>query len=100
MVAYVNKNYAIYKVSDGYIVHNTDYDFKDKHTHIHNYNVAKQIIRNLLHSAIPDTRNRYLLISHIRLSDNNTYTKGIQRVMDKRQAKEKYINVNKGVARR
>ena len=99
MVAYANKNYAIYKVSDGYIVHNTDYNFKAKHTHIHNYNVAKQIIRNLIHRTIPHTHNRYLLISHIRLSDNDTYTKDIERVMGKRKDKQVYYNVNKGVVK-
>ena len=82
MIAYANKNYAIYKTSRGYVVHNTDYDFKDKHTHISNYNVAKQIIRNLLHRTIPRTHNRYLLISHIRLSDNDTYTNMIKELMD------------------
>lgn len=42
---YERKEYAIYKVKHGYIVHNTKKNFEEGHTHIHNYNKAKKYNR-------------------------------------------------------
>jgi len=61
-VIYRKKNYNIYKVGNGYIVHNTNKPFKTGHTHISNYNTAKTILNLSFHRSIPHHLNKYLLL--------------------------------------
>lgn len=58
-VIYRKKNYNIYRVGNGYIVHNTNKPFKIGHTHISNYNTAKTILNFSFHKSIPNHLNKY-----------------------------------------
>ena len=42
---YQRKEYVIYQVKYGYIVHNTKKHFEEGYTHIHTFNKAKSLIR-------------------------------------------------------
>lgn len=72
-VIYRKKNYNIYRVGNGYIVHNINKPFKTGHTHISNYNTAKTILNFSFHKSVPHHLNKYLLQSIIRISTDISY---------------------------
>lgn len=80
-VIYRKKNYNIYRVGNGYIVHNTNKPFKIGHTHISNYNTAKTILNFSFHKSIPNHLNKYLLQSIIRISTDKEYINNIKRLL-------------------
>ena len=82
--------YAIYRVADGFIIHNTNYPFNVAHTHIRNHGVCLKIIQNCILKRKPKTRDKYLLTSHIRICKDPKYQALIQRLIDK-EPKQKYV---------
>ena len=68
----------MYKTSEGFIVHNSLKPFKEGHTHLSNYNVAKHIIFLALTLEVPDKLSKYLLVSLIRLSTDARYIRAIE----------------------
>jgi len=88
----------VYKCKSGYIIHNTEYPFNTReekwHTHINKKGMALIIAKNVYECLTPKTRNYYLLISHIRLSDNEEYIAKIQHLIDvhNRNKKNKFHN--------
>ena len=97
MVVYKKQHYAVYSVNNGYVVHNTNYKFAKKHTHINKLDTCKQIISNILTNKMPKTRNIYLLTSYCRVADDTSYISDIQSIIDKHKNKQQYYNVNKVV---
>lgn len=83
MTVYKNKQYAVYNVGSQYIIHNQDYKFAEKHTHIETLETCKLIISNLLKKKIPKTKNKYLLTSYIRIAGDEKYKKDIQNLLKK-----------------
>jgi hypothetical protein len=101
LVVYNMKNFNIYRVGNGHIVHNTRLNFDEGHTHIKSFKYAKQLIHNTLYKKRPKTKNLYLLESHKRVSDDLKYTELIEQLMDsRREARKYYINVNKGTLKK
>ena len=91
------KEYIILRMKKGYIVYNQNKSFKEGHTHIRSYNVAKTIIDNCIKGKVPKTRNTYLLESHIRIMNddkyiNLKYIKLLKELIENNKTKEKYIN--------
>lgn len=72
---YERKEYAIYKVKRGYIVHNTKKHFEEGHTHIHNYNKAKSIIDLAVRKKLPNTPRKWEIESLIRIVKDKEYKK-------------------------
>ena len=94
------KHFNIIHTSDGYIVHNTKHPFNKSHTHIKSFNYCKRLVYNVLYNRRPKTKNLYLLESHCRISDNESYITLIEQLKESRSRnKEQYINVQKGVKR-
>jgi hypothetical protein len=95
-------NIIIKPCDDGFIVVNLDkvekYGFDKAHTHIKSKKIARTIKDNILNNRFPKTRNEYLLISHIRVSDDKEYVDKIEHLINtrKNKKKEKYINSQKG----
>lgn len=91
---YRKKNYKIYDAGDNYIVHNTNLDFQDHHTHIKNFKTCKYIIDLCIHKSIPDKHiSDYLLVSILRLSNDNAYKYKIETLLyNNKLKKEKYNN--------
>lgn len=78
-VLYRKKNYRIYGVSGGFIVHNTNYPFQNHHTHINNFHTCKYLIDLCIHESIPRQKvSDYLLISLIKLSNSEDYKSKIE----------------------
>ena len=93
---YSRKEYIILQVKRGYVVYNQNKTFKEGHTHIRSYKIAKTIIDNCINRKRPKTNNIYLLESYIRISNNEKYINEIKELINskKYKSKEKYINVN------
>lgn len=70
---YQRKEYSIYKAGYGYIVHNTNKEFKYGHTHCKNFYKAKRLIDLAIKKEIPKKANKWEIQSLIRITNNNTY---------------------------
>lgn len=79
-IVYKNKEYIIVKEQDNYIIINTKKDFNQGHTHIKNYNIAKTIVRLCKNSKMPKSKNKYIVNSIIRISNDNEYTKKLKEI--------------------
>lgn len=93
---YQKENYKIYKVKNGFIVHNSIYKLSDKHTHIKSFKQAKDIISFVISEKIPKRVSFYYLQSLIRFSDNEKYINGIKKILSvrKRKTKVKFVRQN------
>ena len=90
---YEKEHYIILKVKSGkkvgYIAYNTRKEWEDGHTHLESFNMAKTIIDNVIKHKKPKTKNLYLLQSHIRLTDDPSYARFINEVIDAKKNKRK-----------
>ena len=90
---YEKEHYIILKVKSGkkigYIAYNTKKEWEEGHTHLESFNMAKTIIDNVIKHKKPKTKNLYLLQSHIRLTDNPSYVKFINEIIDAKKNKRK-----------
>lgn len=83
--------YKVYHAGHNYIVHNSNYTFSEKHTHIQNFNAAKSIIQMALNKMIPRSYPNYLLVSLKRISDDDHYIEEIESLMTVRLNKGKKL---------
>lgn len=67
------KEYSIYKVSDGYIVHNTNKEFRIGHTHVRSFKKAKSILDLCVRKKLPNTPRTWEIESLMRVTNNQTY---------------------------
>lgn len=90
---YEKQDYIILKVKSGkkigYIAYNTRKEWEEGHTHLESFNMAKTIIDNVIKHKKPKTKNLYLLQSHIRLTDDPSYVKFINELVDAKKNKRK-----------
>ena len=90
---YEKEHYIILKVKSGkkigYIAYNTRKEWEDGHTHLESFNMAKTIIDNVIKHKKPKTKNSYLLQSHIRLTDDPSYVRFINELVDAKKNKRK-----------
>ena len=90
---YEKQNYIILKVKSGkkigYIAYNTRKEWEEGHTHLESFNMAKTIIDNVIKHKKPKAKNLYLLQSHIRLTDDPSYVKFINELVDAKKNKRK-----------
>lgn len=78
---YERKEYAIYKVKRGYIVHNTNKPFEDGHTHIYNYNKAKSIIDLAVRKKMPNTPRQWEIECLLRIVKDEKYKKKLRSLL-------------------
>ena len=79
---YKKKSFKIYDAGKGYIVHNSNLEFHNHHTHINNFHTCKYIIDLCIHKTIPRHLSKYLLVSIIRLTNDNAYRNKIERILN------------------
>ena len=79
---YQRKEYSIYKVSNGYIVHNTKKMFKEGHTHVNNYFKAKSIIDLAIRKKVPEKINKWEVESLIRITNDNAYRNRLRSLLE------------------
>lgn len=76
------KEYSIYRVRDGYIVHNTNKEFKRGHTHVRSFNKAKSIVDLCVRKKLPDTPRAWEIESLMRITNNNTYRNKLRDLLE------------------
>lgn len=92
---YSKQIYNIYRVSNGYIVHNTVKDFQAGHTHLNSFKSAKYLIDLALHRSIPYHLDRYRLISLSRITEDDSYKEKILELIRNKRDKMTYVNCRK-----
>lgn len=95
---YQEDNFKIYRAGNSFIVHNSTYQFKEKHSHVRNFKVAKSLIYFAKEHIIPRTYSAYLLTSLTRISDDIGYIHSIEEIIEVRKQKGnklKYKNTYK-----
>lgn len=93
---YQRKEFKIYKVYNGFIVHNTRKPFKDGHTHLRSFKICKTVINSVINGNIPRRFSPYLLRSLIRVckdSDVGYVDKVESLIKAKKNNKNPYYNV-------
>ena len=94
---YEREGYIILRVKRGYIVYNTKKNFKNGHTHIQSFEMAKTIIDNNIRKKRPKTNSIYLIESHIRVTNDSKYKKMLEELLaskEDRTKDNKYHNRN------
>ena len=94
---YEREGYIILRVKRGYIVYNTKKNFKNGHTHIQSFDMAKTIIDNNIRKKSPKINSIYLIESHIRVTNDSKYKKMLQELLaskEDRTKDNKYHNKN------
>ena len=89
-VIYKKTNFKIYDAGDQYIVHNTNLDFHNHHTHINNFNTCKYIIDLCIHKTVPYHLSDYLLVSITRLSGDQQYINRIRSLISTNSKRKTY----------
>lgn len=79
---YQRKEYSIYKAGFGYIVHNTNKEFKTGHTHCKNFYKAKVLINLAIKKEIPKKINKWEIESLIRITNDNVYRNKLLMIID------------------
>lgn len=98
-IIHKNKNFIIYKTNDGYIVHNVDMD-GFAHSHIKNFNTCSRIIDLSINKKCPLDIPKYLLISLIRVNNDEKFINNLQCLLDNKKNKKYYYNSNKGMRKK
>ena len=98
-IVYEKGEFIVMKVrSDdrvGYIVHNTNKKWEEGHTHLKSFNMAKELINNVTKHKKPKTSNGYLLMSHIRVTNDESYERYIRDLMYSKRGKSKQVYRNR-----
>lgn len=89
-VVYRKKEYKVYSVGNGFIIHNTKYDFETHHTHINNYKTCIYIINLCIHKSIPYRLSTYLLTSITRITGDKVYKNNIQEIINSKNRNNNY----------
>ncbi len=76
MQIYKKENFIIVPVCNDFLIINTDKIFKEGHTHIKDFKIAKMIINFAINKQLP--KNPYFVDNLIRISNNLEYIKRLQ----------------------
>lgn len=77
MQIYKKENFIVVPVCNDFLVINTDKVFKEGHTHIKDFKIAKMLINFAINKQLP--KNPYFTDSLIRISNNLEYMHRLQR---------------------
>ncbi len=86
---YRKGDYVILAVGHEYIVVNREKIFKEGHTHVQSFSQAQYLIRMASAKKVPNHLSAYLLVSLIRISDDESYKAQIQSLLDEKNDKKK-----------
>lgn len=89
---YSKRTFNVYRVADGYIVHNTGKEFSEGHTHLDSFKSAKYLIDLAIHKSIPHHLDRYRLMSLVRISEDAGYQMKIMELVTNKKNKTSYVN--------
>lgn len=90
---YQNGVYVIYRVDNGYILRNVSMD-GFAHTHIKSFVCCIDLIKLSLKKKLPHHLSKYLLISLLRINDDEAYVQKINELLTAKNNKTNaYYNV-------
>ena len=94
--------YGEYKIYDGRgmaIVHNSNLDFENGHTHVYNVGYAKHLISIARRKIIPRYKDLRFLESLRRITENKKIRREIAELIEVKKDKnnQEYINVQNGI---
>ncbi|MFZ5354250.1 MAG: hypothetical protein ACOZCL_16235 [Bacillota bacterium] len=78
---YQNTNFKVYRANHGFIVHNSDKNFSEGHTHVQKYDTCMVMIKLLKSKKPPKSKSRYFLESLLRLSDDDKYNNQLKQML-------------------
>lgn len=85
VVIYRRKNFIIIKNHrKSYIIINRNKGFKNGHTHTYDFKYSKSLIDLAIRKKLPRKANRKIIISLLRISDDEKYLKALQDFMPKK----------------
>ena len=76
---YQRKEYSIYRVRYGFIVHNTKKRFREGHTHVYNFHKAKSLIDLAINMKVPQKADKWEIESLVRISKNVEYIEKLKK---------------------
>ena len=76
------KEYSIYKVSVGYIIHNTKKEFEKGHTHIKSFYKAKSLVDLATRKKLPNTPRIWEIECLLRIVNDNTYKNKLRNLLE------------------
>lgn len=93
---YSKAEFDVYQTDDGYVLHNNSIE-NFAHSHLENLKTCKYLIDLSLRKKIPHDLPRYLIISLIRINDDEIYVRKLNELLSSKKKKQNYYNANKGV---
>lgn len=88
---YQRKQFKVYHADDCYILHNTDMD-GFTHTHLDSMKQCKLLIQLSIEKRIPHDLSKYLLVSLIRVNNDEVYLRKINDLIENKRRKPDYYN--------
>ena len=79
---YEKQGYIILRVRNGYIVYNNNKVFSEGHTHLKSFAMAKNLIDNCIKNKSQKTNNKYVIMSNIRVEDDDRYIMKIEKILE------------------
>ena len=90
------KQFVLFEADDGYVLQNVEMD-DFAHTHLESWKMAMKLISYSMQKKVPHDLSRYLLISLLRINDDEEYCRKIEDLLDNKKRKDMYFNPNKGM---
>lgn len=88
---YTRQQFKVYKCDNCYVLHNSDKEFSEGHTHLDSFKQCKLLIQLSLEKRIPNHLSRYLLISLYRIN-TGSYADKINELLNNKRIKQTYVN--------
>lgn len=89
---YSKQAFKVYRAYGGFVVHNTEKEFEDGHTHLTSFRSAKYLIDLAIHKSLPYHLDTYRLISLVRISVDEGYRRRILELVNHKKRKNRYVN--------
>lgn len=91
---YQRGKFKVYRVENGFILHNSEKHFSEGHTHLDSMKQCRMLIQVSIEKRLPRDLPRYLLISLYRINEG-AYTDKIEALINNKKKKQTYVNVPK-----
>ena len=77
------KEYSIYRCSDGFVIHNTNKEFENGHTHVNNFYKAKILVIMAIKREIDSKLTKHDIESLMRITNDNRYRNQLRDLLKK-----------------
>lgn len=77
---YQRKEYTIYQVRNGYVVHNTKMKFEKGHTHVKSFSKAKSLIDLCVRKKMPNRPVKWEIDCLIRIANDTEYIEKLKKL--------------------